>query len=104
MTRSVLISLLGLVSCGIVIGQQPAKAACSLIQVRGPTGIPNFNEPVIFKAFIAEAAKENSLTFKWKAYSGEIVDGQGTPQVRIDWLDRCLNLTVELEFASLTTG
>lgn len=92
---------LGLAITASVFGQSGDKPSCPVVSMVGPAGIPKPGEPVTFTASIANAVQGSDLTYTWTARNGEIIDGQGTLQVKVSWPDWCDNLLVNIEVHGL---
>ena len=104
MRLTVQIAVLVLIFGDLAVAQQPPNISCPTITLSGPTSFPDLKRPIPFTVSLSEEAKKFPVTFKWKAYNAEIVDGQGTSEVRVTWPDCEKNLTVEVEFEGLPEG
>lgn len=86
------------------LGQSTNASSCPIISVAGPAGIPKSGEPVTFTASIENPVGGSNPNYKWTARNGEIIDGQGTPQVKVSWPDWCDNLELAVEVQGLPNG
>lgn len=104
MRPSLQIAVLVLMMCAVEVAQQTPAISCPAISVSGPSGSPDLKKPIPFTAFLSDEAKKFPVTFKWKAYNSEILDGQGTSEVKVSWPDCEKNLTVEVTVTGLPEG
>lgn len=67
----------------------------------GPAGITELGEPLAFEATLIGKVTGLDVSYKWAASNGEIISGEGTTKVSVEWPDRCLNVTVTVYVSGL---
>src|SRR4051794_32096220 len=72
--------LLSFLFAAITVSAQ-VNPQCPVISVDGPAGIVEYGEPIPFTATVKPP--ESKLTFKWTVTPGAIVEGQGTPTIKV---------------------
>lgn len=81
--RSTMTALLFLLlACSAALAQ---GKDCPEISVTGPAGIPQPGDEMPYSVDVGESGKANDLKYFWSTSSGEIVSGQGTTSVRINY-------------------
>jgi|CXWL01.1.fsa_nt_gi hypothetical protein len=100
------IGLLLSIICTVAVSvsaQEIVRAACPTLNVYGPAGIVRAGERIPFSLLISNAAGLD-LTFKWRVYNGDILEGQGTQETTVAWPDMCRSLIVEVEATGVPMG
>jgi len=93
--------ILILAFCGGTFAQTDKISPCPTIDVTGPAGIPNPDEPILFTASLSKEAEKFNLEYKWTVSGGEIIGGQGTLAVRALQKNLGETLTLTLEVIGL---
>lgn len=99
-------SILVLTFCICSFAQTNATTPCPTVSVIGPDFSPKANEPQIFSASVSEEAKNYKIEYKWSVHNGEILEGQGTPTIKVLQKQESIgeNLTATVEFLGLPKG
>lgn len=61
-----------------------AQDACPNIKLSGPAGITRVGEPMAFSAIVDENNAKLIGTYNWTISAGTIIEGQGTPAIKVD--------------------
>lgn len=72
-----------------------AECECPDVSVLGPSKVVEIYDIVEFKANVGGGGYE-FVTYKWMVEGGEIIEGQGTPKIKVKVLSYKLTATVEL--------
>jgi hypothetical protein len=73
---------------------------CPTLDVTGPAGVTNAGETMTFTANVSGGSQAN-VTYDWAVSSGTIIEGQGTPVIRVATTREMVGTTVE---ATVTIG
>ena len=93
---SVLIFVLGI---GVLAQDKPT---CPTLDVTGG-GILEPNVPLTFTANVGDY-DVSKLTFNWTVSGGEIIEGQGTPTIKVLYKNKGENLTATVEVRDYSSG
>ena len=97
MKNFVYVSIFILLNIVFAIAQTSADANCPVISVSGPAGIVMPNEPANYTVNLDAAGNGLKLEYVWSVSSGEIIAGQGTPNITVKQPDGSLTVTVEIK-------
>jgi hypothetical protein len=76
------------------------ELCCPFVSISCPTEPPKPGEPVTISANVAGGDPKVNLKYKWQVSAGNIVDGQGTPEIKVDTSEtagQTVTATVEVE-------
>jgi hypothetical protein len=74
--------LLSLIFCFGVSAQANEAALCPKIEITGPSSLTAPGEEMIFTVMASETGADK-LDYRWSVTEGAIIEGQGTPVVRV---------------------
>lgn len=83
------------------------KAACSCptINITEPSGITNVGDPVTFTANVTGGSTDSTYTYNWSVSSGTIIEGQGTPVIRVSTVGQeGANITATVNIGGIAGG
>lgn len=86
-----------------VFSQTNEQNKCPIISIAGPAGLPIGRQEVDFIVSV-ENSGENTLEYIWTSSIGEIIKGQGTPNITVKQLPEIGNVTVTVEIKGLPEG
>lgn len=66
----------------LVSGVFAQSCECPIVGVSGPSGVTPAGEPAIFNSHVSD--KYNQPSYKWTVSAGTIIEGQGTPTIKVD--------------------
>jgi hypothetical protein len=71
-------------------------ADCPKLVIECPDEVPESGKPYVVRLKIIGGKPDQELTYNWSISSGEIVEGQGTPSIKVLIKDRSPTATVEV--------
>ncbi len=74
----------------------PVIDKCPKLVITCPGELPESGKIYVVKLRVEAADSAKKLSYKWSVSSGEIVDGQGTPTLKVRFTDKSLTATVEV--------
>jgi len=82
---------------------QSEKSPCPEIDVSiDANELFNLTEPMLFSVKVGDEAKNLSLEYAWTVTQGKIIEGQGTPSIKVDIAGlNDLNITATVEIKGL---
>jgi hypothetical protein len=96
--------LLIVLSLGLTITAQTIPTAdCPTIEVNGPVGIIGRWEPFKF-AVNVKGKVRGEIKYRWVVSKGQIIEGQGTPEITVVEPDGADSLTASVELLGLPEG
>jgi len=95
-------SILILFFCVVTFPQTNETSPCPTINLSGPAGIPDADEPIVFTAALSKGAEKFNLKYVWTVSTGEIIEGQGTLALKVLQKDLYETLTASLEIIGLS--
>lgn len=72
---------------------------CPAVSVEGPAGALQPGQPIPFTAIVKPT--ESTLTYKWRVSHGTIVEGQGTPRIKVRLRPDEPDVTASVEIGGL---
>jgi hypothetical protein len=94
-------SILILIFCVVNFPQTNETSPCPTINLLGPAGISDADEPIVFTAALSKEAEKFNLKYVWTVSTGEIAEGQGTLALKVLQKDFHETLTASLEIIGL---
>jgi len=80
---------------------QNENKPCPTIDVSGG-GVISLDEPMSFSVKVSDEAKNLDLKYQWTTSQGKIIEGQGTPSIKIDITKLAnINITATIEIEGL---
>ena len=62
---------------------EPVKCTCPTLSVTGPSEITQPGDVMTFTANVSGGSSDCNFTYNWTVSQGEIIEGQGTPVIRV---------------------
>ncbi len=78
-----------------------AREDCPKLTITCPDEIPKLGKTYIVKLRVDGADPAKKLSYKWSVSSGKIVDGQGTPTLKVRFTDAGQSLTATVDVGGL---
>lgn len=88
------VSIFVLAGCFVAFGQD---YTCPTMSLTSNPAIVSAGEIISYTVHLSEEAKQYKIKYVWAVDEGEIISGQGTPNVRIKTILDSLNVTVEIQ-------
>ncbi|MBC7795714.1 MAG: hypothetical protein H7Z37_02445 [Pyrinomonadaceae bacterium] len=83
--------------CFSIFSQTDENLNCPVVNVEGPAGVTNPGEIMSFVANLDEKGKSYNIGYTWSVSAGKIIEGQGTPVIKVIQPDAGANITVTVE-------
>ena len=101
MKKLLFASIFILAFCVFAFSQTDQNSSCPTIDVNGPAGIPKPGEPFEFFVNVDTKGRDLKLEYVWSVSNGKIIEGQGTPTIKIEFLS---DVTANVEVKGFPPG
>jgi hypothetical protein len=81
-----------------------AREECPKLVITCPKEVPEFGKTYVVQVRVDGADSTKKLSYKWSVSSGKIVDGQGTPTLKVRFSDAGESLTATVDVGGLPDG
>ncbi len=86
---------------GLTDRTQIALDDCPKLEISCPDEVPESGKTYVVKLHVEGAHDPEKLSYKWSVSSGEIIDGQGTPTMKVRFTEGGKTLTATVEVGGL---